>query len=671
MANSNASSGASELYFGSTAPTGLDYNDNDTFIVTSNGSETGTALEIWKFDVDTLTWILSPSGGVVCPAPMTRADLIALRNAGNLNKDCHYVITNPSADGNLDVQEIILHSVNSNTLGMGVSILTSHDTLAWEGIYDIDANNVIEVTDNLENKVISNASILTFPFGVSTVTDNIVDHSSLTYVSGTVNGNTILNRSNVTVNSSSFINNIVDTDATVVSEGNTQRNHFEANSNTTINSGDFLGNKVGNDSTIVSSSSLDVDGNTFGNNSNATISGASNIDNNVIDTDATITVSGGSLVQCKIGQLSGYIQSGGILRESTVGQDADVTIISGDNYENVFGNSTIYRQVGTGYIRYSTIEGTTTWTNGNTNVSNVKSYTSTINTTGSTGAISNSTLNRAYGVNLQDIPSLTITDSTISNYATIQTNGSARIYIYRSTVTDGARFLCGAGSRIYMNYTNINSFGYVQTTVSGSELYVNYSNIGGYSYVRNLTANSHRVERSRVQNSSNIRFEGTSSGCRAYYTTVDSGAALYFNGTSTNCYSYYNTLDSLAQMYFTNSVNARFYYNSASSYSYIRSIGATATHYAYYCNATARGYIQFLNSTGRFYACNVSGQSILEKRGLGGNIYYSNFTAYFYAYITRTGGTSTGLFGQGRRTQTITNPVGIAPYAVGSAWLNF
>jgi len=91
----------------------------------------------------------------------------------------------------------------------------------------------------------------------------------------------------------------------------------------------------------------------------------------------------------------------------------------------------------------------------------------------------------------------------------------------------------------------------------------------------------------------------------------------------------------------------------------------------YYCNASASGYIQINNSGGRIYACNVSSQSILEKRGAGGNIYYSSFNAYFYAYITRTTGTSSGLFGHGRVSKTVTDAVGIPAYNQGAGFLNF
>lgn len=584
---------------------------------------------------------------------LTRAELIALRNSNSLEVGCHYTITDPSADGTLDAQEITLHATNTGTLGTQADILTSHDAVAWEGVYDIDQNDVLEVTDNLENKVIANDAIIIFPWGITSVTDNHVTDGRLVYNGGTVAGNTIGANSNVTVNGGNFRNNVVTTDANVVSNGVVDRNHFEAQSNATINSGDFRENRVDSDATVTSSTTGDVDNNHFSSLSVVNISGAANLDANTVGQNANLTISGGSLA------------------DSSIQEDAQVTIRSGSNYENVFGTSTIFNQVGTGYVRYSTIEGTTTWTNGNTNMSNVHSYVSTVNTTGSVGTISNSTFNRAYMQNVQNIPSFTITDSTISNYGTVQTNGAARIYLYRTTVTDGGRILTSAGSRIDASYTKVQGNSYLQSTVNGGILYANYCDVNSNSYIRNLTPNTNRAERCHVSSQSNIRFEGSANNCRVYYSRASGGGSVYHTGTSNNCYIYYSTADGLSQIYTQNSVNARIYYCSAQSRGYVRSLNNAATHYLYYCNASASGYVQMNNAGGRMYAVNASSQAIVEKRGNAGNIYYSNFSAYYYAYITRTGGTSSGLFGIGRRTHTITSPAGIAPYNTGSAWQNF
>ena len=418
------------------------------------------------------------------------------------------------------------------------------------------------------------------------------------------------------------------------------RNHFESFSNTTVESGDFRENRVESDATVNSSTTGDVENNHFSSLSITNVTGNADVDTVTIKQNSNLTISGGSL------------------SDTSIQEDAQVTLRNGSNYENVFGASTIFNQVGTGYIRYSTIEGTTTWTNGDTNVSNVHSYVATVNTTGSTGTISNSTFSRAYMQNLQNIPSLTITDSTVTDYGTVQTNGATRIYLYRSHVKSGGRILASANSRIDSSYSTVSDFGYIQSTGNGGVLTSNYCTINGYGYIRNTTTNTHIAQRCDVSSNGNIRFDGTSSNCRVYYSSVSGGASIYHSGTSSACYIYNSNADSLGQIYTQNSTNARIYYCAATAFGYIRSLNCTSgTHYMYYCNGTARGYVQMNNAGGRMYAVNASSQSIVEKRGAAGNIYYSNFDAYYYAYITRTGGTSSGLFGQGRRTRTVTDPV--------------
>ena len=653
---SSSSSTESLLGYSTVAPTATvpaDPNDNDTHIVTSDGTENWDVLEMWKYDAETDTWTLIPLGSE-CPWPMTRAALRALRTAWGLSKDCHYIITNPSADWNLDVESIILHAVDESTLSMQAGIKTSHDTLAWHWTYDIDADNVLEVTDNLENHVSGNEAILNFPFGVTSVYDNIVKNATLNYTWGTVIWNELSSDSNVTVSAWSFTNNIVESDANVVSAWNTARNHFEAQSSTTVNSWDFRENRVEWDATVTSSTTLDVDNNVFKTSSTTTITWDTNVDNNELWQASNTTISWGSFY------------------ENTIQEDATVTIISWSNYENVFGKSTTYRQVWTWYIRTSNIEWTTAFTNGNTNVSNINANTATINTTGSTWTLNNSFFQRAYMLNLQNIPSLTITDSTVSDYSTVQTNWAARIYIYRSTVASWSRVLCSAGSRIDMSYTNIDSYGYIQSTQNGWFLTANYCNISSLWYIRNTTPNTHRAERCDVNSSSRIWFEWTADNCRVYYSRASGWSSIYHANGSVGCYIYYNTADALSQIYTQGSTNARMYYNSADWYSYIRTLNSPWTSYIYYCSANGRGYIQISASQGRIYSCTVGSQSILEKRWWGtGNIYYSDFSAYYYAYITRATGTSSGLFGRGRRTNTITSPIWIAPYAVGSSRQNF
>ena len=586
----------------------------------------------------------------------TRAAILALRNASSLEPQCHYIITDYNR-GTIGAVEIMLHATSVNELSMTAMFNVSCDNDSWSGRYDISANRIQEMRDNIGNVVIGDAAVDAFPWCVAAVAENYVLESTVNYTAGNFDDNELTTNATVTING-----------------GNVYRNSFAKQSNTTINSGDFRENDVDSDATVVSSTTGDVDNNHFLNLSNSAISGTSNLDNSVIETDGNLALTGGNVATVKIGENGNLTMSGGTLSDTKIGEDAEVTIISGSNYENVFGNSTIYRQVGTGYIRYSTIEGTTGWTNGNTNISNVQSYVSTINTTGSTGSIFNSQFNRALLTAMQNVPSLTITDSKIGEAATVAINNAERFYFYRGSIKDGSRILISAGSRIDASYTHLNAYSYLQSTQDGGFLTANYCKLSGVGYIRNTTVNTHRAERCNVTSQASIRFDGDADNGRIYYSSASSGASIYQTTGSVGCYMYYCDASGLGQIYTQNSTNARIYYTNASSRGYIRSLNNTATHYMYYCDASASGYVQTNSNTGaaRMYAVKASSQSIVELRNSpASNLYYSNFDAYFYAYVTKTGGTSTGLFGMGRRTATVTQPTVVTPFFTGSAISNF
>ena len=63
MAGSSNNTDTGALYFGTVNPTLTGQEvDNDSFIVTSDGTPNGTIISFWKFDEETLTWVIVPSG---------------------------------------------------------------------------------------------------------------------------------------------------------------------------------------------------------------------------------------------------------------------------------------------------------------------------------------------------------------------------------------------------------------------------------------------------------------------------------------------------------------------------------------------------------------------------------------------------------------------------------
>ena len=100
-----------------------------------------------------------------CPAPMTRAALIALRDAGRLSKDCDYVITDHVQGRLVAGTTIHLQAVDASTLSENVSVKTTYDNIAWSGIYDIDAGLVSYLHDNRNNTVLGVTPVRDFDWG--------------------------------------------------------------------------------------------------------------------------------------------------------------------------------------------------------------------------------------------------------------------------------------------------------------------------------------------------------------------------------------------------------------------------------------------------------------------------------------------------------------------------
>lgn len=603
------------------APTGV-AEDNDTFVVTSTGDATGTPTEVYKFDKDTGAWIsidldtdisavnaalagtnltvavtedgvtltstadlssllddtdvsgtrilAGPTStasaptiqfgvtedGVevlsnewpippVCPDEMTRAALLALRNAGNLSIGCHYVITDPGANGTLQLQKVLMHAVDANTLS-GCYLKTAHDNTAWNGSYDIDTNLVDQVFDHLyDNEVKGNESVTTFPFGVAAVTDNRVDHGRLNYTAGTVTG--------VTIGKASTLNMIA-----------------------------------------------------------------------------------------------------GSLSQTSIDGDSDVTISSGTNYNNTIGGSSNLNQVGTGYIRQSSVINESTVTVGGVNILDTVFRRASVNTTGAAGYIYYSDIQRSF-ITAVDTALLQLSNLSMASNSQVLVSGAARCVIANTDMSSFGRVLVSAGALFDSNYTGLRDYSYIQ--VLQGRLTVNYSSLANVGYIQNNTPGTNIVDRANVTTNARIRFLGTSTACRVYYTNVSSGSIVEHRGTSTGCYFYYCDVTSSSTMYTNNSVNLRGYYNAVSGNSEYYSQNVTGTHYAYYNVLTGHGYLRHLDAAGgRFYAIHCSAQGLLQMTGVNANCYYSSFTAYYYLYLTAANisGTRTALHGYGRRSYTPT-----------------
>jgi hypothetical protein len=137
-----------------------------------------------------------------CPGPMTRAALLALRTGGQLNVNCHYVITD-HVQGTLAAgTTVTLHAVSSTELSEEARVNTLFDNEAWFGIYDLDASSIIYLRDNRGNEVDGATQVGQFDWGNTSYSYfKVLEGSSLA-----VNiGNTAI-KQRVTVSGASVLN---------------------------------------------------------------------------------------------------------------------------------------------------------------------------------------------------------------------------------------------------------------------------------------------------------------------------------------------------------------------------------------------------------------------------------------------------------------------------------
>lgn len=130
------------------------------------------------------------TASAACPAPMTRAALVALRAAAALRTECHYVVTD-HVQGRLVAGTLLtLHAVSVNELSEAVEVNTTYDNEAWAGIYDIDRAIVLELSDNRGNiaRGFNGTEVAQFDWGNTRFTSCLVDNATWTVTVGSALG---------------------------------------------------------------------------------------------------------------------------------------------------------------------------------------------------------------------------------------------------------------------------------------------------------------------------------------------------------------------------------------------------------------------------------------------------------------------------------------------------
>ena len=572
------------------------------------------------------------SGGAACPAPMTRAALIALRNASSLRTECPYTITDFTQGRFLAGTTITLQAVAANELGLDGEINTLFDNTAWECRYDIDTNNLLMVQDNLNNRVTSEllGRVSSFDWGNTAYIQNTWEGNfSVTYgapyqvvgnvltrtgvlnltgrAGGTLNHNTIRGSLNLQASTLTVNNNDIPTTATITATsfnaGGTGllTNTFHANAGFTV---------------AARSGPVNVQGSVFGETSSVshTGTGAFTILNSRIIDAATIAHSSTGAFNVTGGEVFGTATSithatGTLsLTGSIVGPNGRITKTgaastgvltvnycnigtagfvtqSGANGMSLTGSSV----QGAGYIQsasgsnssvtvnYSAIDSqgyvniTAASTAGTVNISGLNIHSNGYLEKSGTGNVSASycLITGAGRIESRGVRNLLVQYAVLSNIGRVVSNAPA-----------------GAGITDMFAYSSLQDYGIASFNATGAA-----ANNIIYSSVRGSTGS--------------ISFGGTNTGAAVSRLTVDNGVVSFTNNTA----AFPNFLDVGVRDQGTLTVS-----------------GCTAAQDIRYSTIQSYSRVQITNKTaaGQIFGLDVRAQGNLNVTGPSTNVYYAS-----------------------------------------------
>jgi len=626
-----------------------------------------------------------------CGVQGTRAQIIAM--SGSYDEGCHYILTDAPASGNLLADIIVLHAVTPTSLSMDVSVLTPHDTHSWDAIYDIGTNQFKKVYDNLFNEVTGIATINTFPWGETAVQRNTVKNSVFNYTAGNFNDNEISDAS-VTIESGTNNNNIFK-NGIYTQQGTGTINFSTVNGNSNVRTGDV--NII--NTTFTNASSLYTTGSTgsiaqcnfnrfygintqnigtlalldsdFSGYSSFNSTGASLLRitrNNFTDygrifqaagTSLTMIygeVRGNSYVDLNSGTLTSnemYINNQSYIRYDRSGASlVDNMIIENGSYFRMEGSSTksaTNNRISTG----SSIRTADVSLVGNNvyNYSNITAYGSSV------GIINYVDLSGSI-MTAYNVPDLSIQRTTGFSYGRFLFSNAGVVKVLGATASDYGYFQITAGRSGTFNYSSVSNAAYNRSR--NGELVVQYTDTKNGAHIDHNSTGTNTVNYSDLAASgSRIYFENSSTNNLISQVTVRGSGYVRLRGSSNGVQHSNNSFTSVGIADHNNSVGGLVRNCNFTSSSKLYDYDNPSTHYFYYCNGGSSAEISQRNNTGetRFYSLDASSQSIIRYTTSSGNYYYSAMSAYYYQLTTAATGTKSGLFGIGRFSNTIANPI--------------
>lgn len=117
---------------------------------------------------------------IPCAELVTRAELLALANAGDLDMSCHYAMAK-NGNGCLGNVVIMIEPTSTSSLSANVAVLTTHSPQAWAGHYSINENTIDSLQDHRGNNVSGDnqTEVDRFPWANTGWYNVTVDHATV------------------------------------------------------------------------------------------------------------------------------------------------------------------------------------------------------------------------------------------------------------------------------------------------------------------------------------------------------------------------------------------------------------------------------------------------------------------------------------------------------------
>ena len=503
---------------------------------------------------------------------MTRAALIALRDAGGLSKDCDYVIIDHVQGRLVAGTTIHLQAVDANTLSENVSVKTTYDNEAWQGLYNIDSGLVFYLADNLGNTVNSTQDVSRFDWGNPSYQRNTINGCFITYTYGNTATVQYLNATNASIDLTGYAGNISHLDvigSTVTLTGSSVR-FFRCNFSYGTNA-NFTGTT---DTGVLSrwsinASTLNFSGSTTNFTSLVTVrahvaswsitnvtggvlSGSgldiSNSTLNFTDGIGTFTVSNNSTIES--GTIINFSAGNLTITRTTVASGSTIQV-GGDNTSTTFFSSHIKTfdlvNNGAGNLQFINADvssaallnvaagSSCALTFRNTRLSDSSDITIAATAIGNTITFSNCTIGANQSVSVIGTRSLTASDC-VMNSSTLTSSGSGAVTDVLSDLTMGSDAnitLSNSGAANTINAMTI--FGKFSTFsvsgTSGSGTYDRMALLYG-SYAETNVPTAKTINVARIENTGVVNMLGAPAGYQLANVTVGQNAVLNINKTA-------------------------------------------------------------------------------------------------------------------------------------------